>query len=1405
MLTTFLPWHTRPIFYTLLEILPRKLPIVYHFLTPYAKSQTNVPILLLVNQAARNRDFLTMLSDYTIRSCESNQGYRGLIMLWGQIVTQSLALRIQQARSGRQGVLAATSQEILTLYAPLIGRAIVTKVSPELQRCAYSVAVIYASSGNLEDATLAAFMEQVVVGWPKTPVPMGIECLAALAQQRSQKPLPKRVVKAILKAPSVTQSLAQCAERTRIDRLVYTLSISLIERLTKRGEAFGLAIIQSIFHPSILKPDRDGLKQASAIFKLLLNAANSMNDQVDPAGDARSQLGVTLRALSQITGEIGDALQETLRASEFDLDNLEMTLNVTIRRPKSTIPALENNGSEKNERLNEFQKPTIDVLLSQAEKRFESLKGKKNYATALIECSQAKCAHDKDCIQSIVNTLDEIFLAVITQADDIKRHTFEQLSPLQNSAAFEVPFYFSFFVRIWMGNYPVLARTAALNQVVTRMKQAKSDMCYSFSMLLPYCIAALGDPAKRVRRAAADLMAAIKVLTKSTTSDCLMWGRYLYRKNSNVTELPKKYENAIIERIVGSLEECVIDTEHISTIVSSCLKDKEAMGLGGRTNFLEFLAAHALESPLFALRYRLVRIVESVGKVGSTSKTEHFLEILRGWMKLGSAAASQTAREAGIDESSIDCVFAGIITSGECSGIDAALAFFGPDANFGNSGEREGLVSVLFARMVEIWPSMKSEVKLHVARNLLGLCFSDDMIPSIVIGEAMQLLKSVKLSSRILADFLEKLDSPPKAGPEDIPRKRRRMSSSETNPQKRRRLSSSTPGSGSKPLPELDSQTHDMVAKTTFVLELVDGSEPAEHPALFDVLFGTLTELHHYKSFVGSELGYLQNLILKSLLAMIPACDFKQSNATIDSFGHGDVLMRCIKDSSSPSVQNSALLLVSALATHAPHLVLHSIVSIFSCVGSSVLRQSDDFSAHVVSQTIKSVVPPMLRWLRKERRNALQGTLEFLGNFVDEYQHIPLHRRWAIFNSLIFNLGPDEYAYVVIAMLVDRYGATDEVISFVIEIIGSYDIDIQLHTFVQLLDLAQDIFKTSPTISTTFFRGDDMQDRQPTEIAVSQLGLLPRLLGGRRISSQVREALEDDDMTASKVRDLYSIILERILLLADTVKSNKQLHIYCGDALSNHLNLLSIGDFIKAVESLLDRPNAILRHRVLRALEVRVDQEGRADPKSCEALLAFMPTLTAAIRDSDDINYKHTAVACVDKISEKYGKKDIEAVTAAAAIIASNSCLGQEDGRLRNMALLCLASLVDILQDAIVPTIPAALPKTLQYIEQSLQPNLDPTLHNAGYHFVTSLSQNVSFMMTGKYLEKVLATSILSAARSKDLGNECNETRKECLELLARQVDAKAMFTAMQNVWELAASSEFEVSFFPFHMFLSAF
>ncbi|KAI1212456.1 uncharacterized protein F4807DRAFT_416204 [Annulohypoxylon truncatum] len=1361
LISTFLPYHTIPAFVTLLSILPSRIPPVYKFLDPYVRSLTQPPRSVIVHQAIHHSDFLATLSTYTLDACKAQHHYPALISFWGGIMTEAVNGMLDKMRSGRRSIQRSNDQTLLHQIGPILSDALVMNKVPGLQIASYMVISVFVAKGDLDDTAISALMEQLVTGWMAESLRPGLVCLSILAQYRSAKQMSRKVTKAFLKIPNLSTLLPEIGREHNITKLANGLCLALVDRAHKKGDIKGLPVIESILLSSVIND-----QQTAVIFKSLLLAAHKVGDDVDPQGEVRKALASIIIRLSQLDTDAGKIFIKAIDETEVDVDALELRLGTDLRpkqlanQPQQDIPMVDDE--------------TVPVLVEGMESIVQRVA---HISTSPSDSCLRAASSD------IFTDLCSIFLFSVADPDNLK--SFDKLAPLQHGQGSETPFYLTFLMRTWCGPYPVLARAAALDLAKRRLKD---DDCKSvdFQALLPYTLAALNDPSKRVRRAAADLAAVLENLfqdlEKSETH--IRWANdYLYDDAESSVWMDVDVCYKLLHNVVTpGLEECVLNADHIIEVLQSALnssskssaeedKDKKShLSHSTRRSILSFLSSHAIQTPLIVLKIRLLASLNQVKGVSGTTRTQLLLPLLKWWSSLSSDDATRVCAQENAGEPVLDQSIVEIVLPNDKDGMEFLLGIVGTQQVI----TRPNLLHAIFLRIQSLWPSMKTDAKHMVARQMLELSQRDPSSDGgAVSSEAANLLRNVELTTNILLFFLESLQPAAKMATEPPSGKRRRTSSSEAHR-----------GLGTQPTPELST----MLRQVTFVLQLVEGSNPENHPELLNALFNALSELQHFRVLVGSELGYLQNLILRSLLAMVPAYK-KDKSLKIDSTGgHGDLLVNCIQKSSSPSVQNTALLLVASLANVAPDLVLNSVMPIFTHMGGSVLRQSDDYSAHVINQTVKEVVPPLIQSLRKGKISPLAGASELLLSFVTAYEHIPSHRRLGLFVSLVETLGAEEFLFALLAMLTNMYGATDQVLSFATEIFNYFKVEIQLQSLIKHLGLIGDIFQPRPGLSSTLLGTNEQSDRDPQKIGFRQLTLVPHLLSSRKLTTQIAKLTERDDMEASKVRELYSTLLEDLLVLADSLKQHKNLYNLCGDALSKLLNLLSIGEFIKSVETLLDRPDAVLRRKVLRAVEVRIDEESQGDANSRVALLAFLPHLTAIIRVSEDTAYKHLAVGCVDKISEKYGKKDPEAVTAAAATIASDQCLGQDDDQLRVMALLCLASLVDVLQDGVMPVLPSAIPKALSYIAESMKSEASGVeLHNAGYAFMAALAQHLPYMLSGSYLGQLLAVS--SASSSSKLGAEANDARLQCLRLLAKQVDAKTLFSALEQNWGTAIDS----------------
>ncbi|KAI6709306.1 hypothetical protein JHW43_008174 [Diplocarpon mali] len=1365
LLLTFLPYHTLPVFTTLLSILPERIAPNYSFLQPYVRSLTAPPRHTIVQVATKNIPFASALNAYVLRICQARQNYQALIAFWAGIMTEAVAGMLDKSRSGRRGVQLQNEQAVILRLLPTLNEGLSMKKVPDLRVGCYMILSIMASKGGLEDKILTAMMEAVVLGWTEETTVPGLVCLSILAQHRSAKAVSRKLTKELLRVPDLPALLLELSEQRRVDRLAYGLCIALVEKLRKTQEASSLPLVQQLIETQLLSD-----AQIAVNVKALILIAHELNLSSRAHQDMRSHLASVLVSLSGSSGHVGFVVRGVLQDTDIDIDDLELKLESTFRS------------------LEAPPSPSQDIIMD------ECSSAPTLSFSALAQQLPMKTVNETSFLSHFSSYIyPELCRAFVHSASSpADLISFDELSILRRKSASEDTLYLSFYMRTWCGPYPVIARTSAL-QMATRFVSDSKTSNADFQAVVPYAVAALSDPVTKVRRAAAELLVTLSRLypagseTKKKSKPHSCWGdKDLYgigEETQDLVWLSTDVASRLLgEIILPSLEECILDPKNVESVFERALNSarssetpsrQEAGRLpqAARTSILTFLARHVIHTPLVVVKLRLLSSLNQVRSLAGTTRTKALLPALRRWLDLSATEALKECQEEQVDVAELDSQLLATVAANDKEGLEYLTSII----NGGIAAARPAILEATFKRLRAIWSSLKGEIRLSTAQMLMDASLiSPDAVDETRVAAsagAAELLRTTTLSTDILSSFLDQL--PTAAALEDKP-----------PATKRRRISH---GDVARTPPRDPKQITAAVRRLTFVLQLVDSSEAGKHPKLLKGLSTVLAELQHLKAQVASELAYLQGLVLSNLLAILKS--HKADSGVKLDYGavRVDLLVDCVQKASSPQVQNAALLVIACLADTAPELVLHSVMPIFTFMGSSVLRQNDEYSAYVIKQTIREVIPPLISSLRKEG-DPVTGAAELLLSFVAAYEHVPQHRRNALFNSLVQTLGVEDFLFAFLAMLVDKYGVTENIKTFVSDLTGSFGVEIQLQSAIKYLDLVADVLKPKPSYSKVLLGANQSKASDPQQIALDELTLLPYLLSQKRLVSQTGESLNRDDMDAARVRDLYSALLERILALANTVKAKKRLHNACSDVLESLLGLLSASEFVKSVEGLLDRPNEALRRKVLRSLEVRIDQESPSDAVSRTAMLSFLPQLTAIIRKSDDVLYKHTAVGCVDKISEKYGKKDLEAVSAAAETIASSHCLGQSDSHLRIVALLCLSSLIETLREGIVSVLPTAIPVALQYIEATVQGDDESQeLYKAGYAFMSALAHHLPYMISDAHMDKLLEISNISA--EADLNDEADESRVQCLQLVAKQVDAKNIFSALEKSWEQASAT----------------
>lgn len=1357
MLLTFLPYHTTPLFLNLLAILPNDLTPTFKVLYPYKTGLVNPPRHPLVHSATTNKAFFSALNDYVLKVCRQQAHSHALLSFWAGIITEAVASMLDGARSGRREAEKQKHEDIIIRVLPVLSTAFSMKRIPELIISCYMISVVLAQKAALGENVIHGLMESVVASWTEETMGSGLICLSVLAQQTSSPILPRKVFKGITRIQDPMQQLSEITSQYQTSKLLLGLVAGCVSELDKQMDTTRISLLSSIFECDALKGN--DVKEA---MMLVLKAAGNSDDARGMSLDIQARLADVVQGFSR-SESLQPIFREALTDSATNVPLLEHNLQTIVEVPFQ-VPVAEDVDMEDADNSED-----VDTFTP----ALESLMKEKLYPLSFLS---------KQVIPEFDGLIQVFALAAESET---KLRMFFDLPIIAKVDANTSPQYLTFLTRVLSGPYPIGTRVAALNALSSSLLAISTE--FDPQALLPFLLVALNDSSERIRRESAGVLAAMasvyKKNKKADDSSSKPWAHdIIYGKGkqfTNVSWLPTRDVQKVLERaLLPGLEEYILDPNYISKVLDATMRGSVVSEESGaselkkslRASFFTFLSSHVIHMPVLAPKLGLLRLLNNVKKVSGTSRTKELLPLLERWRSLGQKEVDEMCVKEHLSVSEADREIVAIVSPKDSNAIDTLVA----NVSLGSESIRPAFVAAAFARMKEIWPKTPEEAHSAAAEKLLDLSLGLLVSETSIADNCRDVLRSVELSGPILVNFVKK-----------IPVSLTDLEALGPAPKRRRTSQTNMVAMTVKDEVELSK----LMEKMTFILEIVDSSSPDAHPELADGLFQTLAALHHFKSQIQSGMSYLLSLTLGSLLAIVNRSKTSSKPLFDTSVIRADLVVDCVRTTDSPQVQNGALLLVAGLSVIAPELVLHSVMPIFTFMGTSVLRKDDDYSVSVIDQTIDQVVPALIQSLRNQKRDIVSGTSELLLSFTAAFEHIPSHRRLRLFHALISKLGTQDFLFAVLAMLANRYSMDKDVLTLMTGLVSDTTPAVELTTYSKYLNLVIDSFKPKPGISQVLLGIGSDDGRDPQKVAVDLLRHLAYLFKHSSLKSKLEAVFETETPAADESRACFSRVLQQVLDIGESVQGMKPVSQACGEVLGALFSTLSLVDFLDTIEVLLQRPNDDLRRKVLRLLENRLRQVPERDGGSQIRVLDFLPTLVGIVESSPDALLKHAAVACIDRVTEKYGRKDPSKVISAAKVVASSSCLGQPDERIRIMGVLCLASMAEVLGQAMIPALPDALSQSLNLLEPSLVSGKeDSRLHDAVYTLFSALFVHLPFMITAAHLDKILMLSFKST--NADLEDTSEESRLETLRLMAsRKMDLATTLGAIDRNWQHAVEA----------------
>ena len=1272
-----------------------------------------------------------------------------LLAFWASVVCQALNSMIEQAQSGRPEIQQRREEDLLLQVLPIINDALAIRDVPELALGCYLICTILATKGNLDDGVLGRMMEAISGRLRAGCSYSGLVALAVIAQKRQSTKLPKTVVKHLVNYKDLPDQFASISRQYRIDKLATGMVLGMLKQSELSNQLKGVNLGSRLLLGGAFEN-----KQSSKIIEAFIEVAHPQNVVALENAGLSGALSHTFRRLFDAP-ELEKVAHKKFQKLQIDIEELEMRLGTSIRS-KHEAPAL--------------APDEVSVYYAPSEDKTEQ------NLDHMINCLPKQLPDSISFLSSEIPGLFEQLCEIFTRAlvSEKSLDHFKELNiwKCDGNTAFS-----SFCIRLWCGPFPPLTKTKALQLVTNEIRKKHFG---DEQILMPYLLHALSDESARVRRAALELGLAIN---KQCTEDQKIkkeGSRHVVHKQAakHIEWMSTSEFRKVVSAITPKLEECAMDASQISNVIERVLskskndensgqsKDDVHLKSKVRAAFSDYLCSHVGATDLYAVKLRLLKMLGRVGKSISGSRIQHLQPEVRKWASIPCAEASSICDRERLRLSVLDSAYLGVLSARD----DGAIDFLWSVAR-GNIGDgRVVLQHAAFDRVKALWPALPMANRLSMSHTLLdwSLDVSLDAQVQERQAEAVDTLRAVALSTEILISFLDSIRSPVHVGEKPPTAKRRRTSKS---------------GRTKHDIIDKDELDRSL-RRMTFVLDLVEASTFRDQPGLLRSLFHLLGELQQCKGQADSDLTYLQTVTITIIIEIVDGGKGRL-DPEMGQFVRVDLLIDCIRTTSNPQVHNSALLLISSLARWVPDRVLHSVMPIFTFMGSTLLRQSDEYSAHVVNTTITRVVPVLLKSLQEKSQDIIASTTELLSSFVAAYEHIPSHRRLQLFRSLSQTIGPEQSLFAVISMLVDRYPDHSSVEAFISELMGSFGAVEQIAACNRCLELVLDVLKPPGTLSQLVLGSKEKSEDQ---LAVSTTRILQNLtivLGSTQLRAKFANSKRTDETTAEAIQDQYHTLLSKSMELGQVDKAIGALQTSSEAIEAAILSLPPVVDFIESAKRLLQDRQDDIRRRVLLSLESRLNTTESQGFQVQSAILEFLPRLIELMGEASAVPLKATTISCIGSIVNRYGKKNLDLAFATAQAISSKEILGNDNYNIRILCFLNLAGMVEVLQDGFIPLIPQILSKGFEYLETTLSTD-DPNkqLHSAVFTMATAVIEWLPFILSGKSLDTALTLSFRSAGFAN--GDELSESRQEFVGLLPKKLGAKEIFSALHRTWPCA-------------------
>ena len=801
----------------------------------------------------------------------------------------------------------------------------------------------------------------------------------------------------------------------------------------------------------------------------------------------------------------------------------------------------------------------------------------------------------------------------------------------------------TFLVRISISPAaPVALRLIALSNISKYLHNIDKDS--NVFSLVPCLICSLNDASKNIRISAKKVLSQI---SKRPSSKHYFLANDIYGKGIKVPMLSPKDSETWLNKF---LNEYIVENRDLSNVFIPKKNDKV---------YILFWADQALYIPLPQAK---IILLDNLKKYSSSAST--YSSLFEIFLKNYLSDRESWENRCKINKCNFKDFERRIVDLISPKEKNQFMITFITDAL---KSEHEQLSELVAERLIKIFGSLKTSFQLQILQNILETTIEPEQSYD-TIGTIQALPLNAELLNTILSQ--NKINSDSDVA--DFSKRRRRSSSNKSALQKE----------------EISILAENHMKKLTVVLEVLDKQAVDGNAELLSTLLSLLSDLETLDQDGHLPVLYAQETIASCILNTMES--MKRNGISGLQNVRADIVVSGIRNTSSPQLQNKLLLVISALASLSPEIILHSVMPIFTFMGAHSIRQDDGFTTQVVEKTISTVVPALL----ENSSENVQDEIEFLlMSFTTALQHVPKHRRIKLYSTLVQTLGASKAVGPFFFLIAQQYstylnefklGDARTVVEFAKAFLGKFSVLDQLTGFSNffsiidtLLSASMDEDKKQELESQTLFSNGilNFSGSELSGFIKNSFDFINKTVEDEnsdyytangsfrvRVYSELIDQNNDSEEISS-IKSEFGNILRDILLFindintfnkssssssdseSDSKQSNEhydELKKILFSLLQNMLSILPIENFIETIKPLLSSKNNDIRYHVTLVIGTKFDLEPVEVAPTAERVITYL--LEQASNGSETVVVSQVMLNTIAQLISKFGSNIDQAV-----------------------------------------------------------------------------------------------------------------------------------------------------------------